>query len=59
MLGSLKSLSVVDEKERDARIRGLGKVYTMGVVRDGELRIDEDENIWREWTSNPTIHGSA
>jgi len=50
MMNSLQGLSTVSAKERDARIMGYGKLYAMGLVESGDLRIDEDDRICRDWT---------
>jgi fluoride exporter len=49
MLGSMQSLSVLDQWERDECIKEFRSRYTMGLVAGNDLRIDEDRRIEKLW----------
>ncbi|TEY54133.1 hypothetical protein BOTCAL_0242g00030 [Botryotinia calthae] len=49
LLRSLDGLDSLEREERDAQVISKGKLYSMGVGEDGNLRIDEDERIVSKW----------
>jgi len=50
-LDGMGGLAVVTRKDRDDAVKGMGSLYSLGLVDGNDLRIDDDRRVRRLWSN--------